>query len=435
VAARTALKFLELSCERNGIEIRRCVVSTITLALVLLAASTAVAQSQPADSAADHAAHWREDLHVLSATLPAKQKDFEKLYPRFPADIESLDHDIPKLADGEVVLRLMKIMASANVAHNQVQSPVDMGFSPRLPLTFAWYAEGLAVRTASAQYETAIGLRVLKIGDKTPEQALTELAPYISHENEVGLRTGSAGLLRTKAVLEHLGVTDSEGQVALLLEKPDGTSFRLTVKGAAIPARNLISHTPSPVPAYLSHPEEQYYWSQYLEDSATLFIQYNSCENDPKFRFSEFAHKALADADAHNVQRVVIDLRGNGGGDSRVIGPLKSGLRQRLTKVGHIYVLIGPGTFSSAVENAIELRADLHATLVGEAPGMKPNTYGEVKTITLPNSKLKVVYTTKWIRSTDGSDDILTPDILAPRKLSDALSGRDAALEASLAAR
>jgi hypothetical protein len=131
----------------------------------------------------------------------------------------------------------------------------------------------------------------------------------------------------------------------------------------------------------------------------------------------------------------VIDLRQNGGGDSRVIGPLKSGLAARLKAIGHVYVLIGPMTFSSAVDNAMDLHRDLHATLVGEAAGGQPAGYGEIKTLTLPNSKIVVQYTTKFFGAAKGVDPLaLNPDLGAPRLWADALAGRDPVLEAAIAA-
>ena len=145
-----------------------------------------------------------------------------------------------------------------------------------------------------------------------------------------------------------------------------------------------------------SQPDRKYYWHQYLRDSGTLYVQYDICKNDPQLSFNDFAKQVLADADANKPSQVVIDLRKNGGGDSRVIRPLKSGLAERHVKV---FVLIGPNTFSSGTDNAIELRHDLHATLVGEPTGGKPSSYGEVMTITLPSSKLVVRYTTKWFGS------------------------------------
>src|SRR5579863_1238183 len=126
--------------------------------LLTIAACAALGQ----EPAAERTAHWREDLQSLSTAISAKgtsvdlhrgiatrgQKDFEKLYPRFRTDIKALDADIPRLTDGEIVLRLMKIVASANVAHNLVQTPIGLGFFSRLPIAFVWYADGLAVMEA-----------------------------------------------------------------------------------------------------------------------------------------------------------------------------------------------------------------------------------------------------------------------------------------------
>jgi C-terminal processing protease CtpA/Prc len=277
---------------------------------------------------------------------------------------------------------------------------------------------------------------VLKIGEKTPEQILSELAPYISHENQVWLRANAPGMLRPGAVLQHLGVMAPDGQVILRLQKPGGAEFSLPVRPGD-PRTKMVSLTEAlnvPTPLFRTHPK-QYYWHQYLEDSNTLYVQYNVCANDPKLRFSDFADKVLADADSHKVTRVVIDMRQNGGGDSRVIRPLKNGLEQRLAKVGRVFVLIGPGTFSSGTDNAVELHRNLHATLIGEPTGGMPSSYGEVKYIDLPNSKLRVQYTSKWFGSRkDSEPDSLAPDVLAPRKLEDTLLGRDSALEAALAA-
>ena len=404
-----------------------------------------------AESPSGREAHWREDLQFLESKFSAKgytvdmsrgvstrgQKDFEKLYPTFTSDIAALEAEISKLSDAEIVLRLMKLVASANVAHNVVQTPIGLGFFSRLPITFTWYADGLAVMGAASGYEKALGTRVLKIGGKTPEEILAALTPYVAHENDIWVRESSTQLLRARAMLDHLGVTDSEGRVVFTLEKPGDEPFTLTVPTGdprlTIGTTDEVLHLPTPL--FRTHPRS-FYWHQYLDDSGTLFIQYNVCANDPKSPFADFARAVLADADSKSVKRVVIDLRWNGGGDSRVIRPLKSGLAGRLGKLGSIYVLIGARTFSSGADNAMELRDALHAKLVGEPTGAKPSSYGEVKYVTLPNSKLKVQFTSKWFGSESKSEpQTLVPDVPAPRSLADALAGRDPALEAALAAK
>ena len=85
------------------------------------------------------------------------------------------------------------------------------------------------------------------------------------------------------------------------------------------------------------------------------------------------------------------------------------------------------------MDNAAELRAALHAKLAGEATGGKPSSYGEVKVVELPNSKLKVQFTSKFFGShKDSEAGELTPDIVVRRSLADALAGRDPVLDAVL---
>jgi hypothetical protein len=178
-----------------------------------------------------------------------------------------------------------------------------------------------------------------------------------------------------------------------------------------------------------------FYWYEYLPDTHTLYLQYRKCANEPGNPFGEFTKNLFAFADSHPVQRVVVDLRFNGGGVSSIIKPLVDGLNSRpaLTAKGHLYTLIGSHTFSSAMFAAMDFRAGLHAILVGEPAGNKPNHYGEQQYFLLPNSKLKVLYSTKHFRLTQDADPAtLEPDIAVSRSFDDFLAGRDPVLEAAL---
>jgi hypothetical protein len=396
-------------------------------------------------------ANWRQDIEFMIDGLGATgrtvdlqrgistrgQIDFAKLYPAAPlhAALETLYADIPRVPDSEIVLQIMRLIAMAHVAHNTVHLPLNLGFYDRLPVFFRWYSDGLAVIAASPEYSDDLGARVLSMGGKEPIQLLSELAPYVSHENDVWLRQQSPQLLRTAAALRHLDLLNADGKVSMTLQKGQAPPFTIQMKpGDPNPPQRLLLTDTLHVPTPLFRSQSKAYWYQYLEDSQTFYIQYNQCANDPKFRFSEFAAKALADLDSHPVRRVVIDLRQNGGGDSGIISPLQRGLASRLKKVGPVYVIIGASTFSSAELNAIDLHRILHAKLVGEPTGGKPNSYGEIKTLTLPNSKLVVQYTSKWFGSSHEDPAALQPDIPAPYSLADLIAGRDPSLAAAISA-
>lgn len=363
------------------------------------------------------------------------QLDFDKVYPTFKADIATLESEVPNLTDGEIILRLMKIVTSAHIAHNRVVPPISSGFVSRLPLSFEWFSDGLAVTAASADYRDALGAHVVKMGGKTPEEVLAAIAPYISHVNEIQLKANSSDFLRLRIMLRRAGALDDNGNLALTLQKPGAAPFALTVP-TSVHIEPLLSMYDEPSASHslwMSHAPTEHYWYQYLSDSRTLFVQYNSCENDAKLPFKDFAAKVLADLHSQPVERVVIDMRLNGGGDSRIINPLKNGLADWKRKSGGLFVLIGRYTFSSALDNAATLHDRLHATLVGESTSGARSGYGEVKVAVLPNSKLQVRFTSKWWGSHEKAEqDVLVPDIPAPLSLADATSGRDPVLEAAI---
>ena len=67
---------------------------------------------------------------------------------------------------------------------------------------------------------------------------------------------------------------------------------------------------------------------------------------------------------------------------------------------------------------------------MGEPTGGKPNTYGEVRTFELPNSKLVVAYSTKYFRLIKSADPpSVIPDQLIETSSADYFAGRDPVLE------
>jgi len=100
---------------------------------------------------------------------------------------------------------------------------------------------------------------------------------------------------------------------------------------------------------------------------------------------------------------------------------------------GNLFVIIGRGTYSSALQNAITLQKDTSAILIGEPTGGKPNHYGEVRYFKLPNVGLLVQYSTRyWLNYPDSDPATLKPEIPAIPTTYDLLAGRDPALEVIL---
>ena len=106
-------------------------------------------------------------------------------------------------------------------------------------------------------------------------------------------------------------------------------------------------------------------------------------------------------------------MRQNGGGDfTRGRDYIISEFRKRpaLTRRGTLYVIIGRWTFSAGMSNAADFRNDLHAILVGEPTGARPNGYQENRAFSLPNSHLDVSYSTRLYKFQEQDTPGIMPD-------------------------
>jgi hypothetical protein len=117
--------------------------------------------------------------------------DADKLIPpaKFRAEIKGIEDDIPHLPDSEIVLRLIHLVASAGVGHDSVLWTNGAYALHRYPLRFVWFSDGPAVTSATTEYESALGARVLRIGSMTPQQFESAAASYSSYENLSRLRS------------------------------------------------------------------------------------------------------------------------------------------------------------------------------------------------------------------------------------------------------
>jgi hypothetical protein len=436
---------LRLACYHGGTMKTRLLVG-------LLACWPICVIAQAIDTPVARLARWNHDIDVFVQAFSARdssvdviggnssrgQLNFEKLYPPkiFTAQVSALRQSVLVRSDAEIVLELASIVSSAHVAHSSVEIPSSMGFENTLPVQFRWFSDGMIVWLATPAYKQIIGLRVARVGSMTPEDLEKAVAPFVSYENEAWLRWSAPGMMTLRPVLDALHLIDADGCVTLTLDRSGDTQLEVKLPFIDNPKPwiGVFEALRTPMPRSFRQ-RSRNYWYSFLDDSQTAYINYGLCAEDPKLPFAEFVHSMIADLDEKPVRRVVIDLTRNGGGDTTVIHPLLQALKAHPERMGKIFVLIGPQTFSAAMLNALRLKLELHATLVGEPTGGKPAFYEFLDVLTLPNSKLRIRYTGRYHPAPKGMDGpALVPDIAASMSRADLLAGRDPALDAAIQA-
>ena len=393
------------------------------LAALLLAPSALAAQLP--DSAV-RVARWREDLRVLATELPRRHRHaFARTTRReFEGAVAALDSAIPALDDGQLRMRFLRLAAMLRDGHTSVALPRP---AMRLPVAIYWFDEGPRVIAATPEHQDLVGHRLVALGERPIAEVLDTLARFLPHENDMAFREVAAQALVLPSLLRDAGLAGDSSLVVASLEGPEGTR---TVTLGAVPLATEFRpvHGEAPTPLYRQRSREKY-WFAWIPERSTIFVKYNQCRDSTAFRAMTDSIFRLADS--AGATRIVVDLRHNAGGDSRVVRPLVEGIRSRraLNRRDALFVVIGRQTFSSGFLAALAFRRNTNATLLGEPVGARPNNYGEVKRFTLPNSALEVSYSTKYFRTVDGDPAYFEPDVRVPLTMDAALAGRDPALD------
>lgn len=386
---------------------------------------------------------WRYDLALLAREIKRKHYDpFKKVTrEQFDAAVRKLDGDIPHLTDEQIIVGFMKLMAGCGDGHTHLSSGGGRG-RKNAPVRFLLFEEGLFVVAADKRFADLAGARVLKIGDHTPAAVLEALDPVISQDNTMWPRFVGPDMMSRAWLLNGLGLISRPDRLPLTVRDRDGTERSVELPadagdptGSWVWVRKLSG---TPPPLYLKN-QDRPYWFEYLPDSKTVYFQFNAVQNDPKEPLDKFSKRLFEFIDSHDVDKLVIDMRLNGGGNNFLNRPLVHDLIRcrKVNQRGKLFVIIGRRTFSAAMNGATDIELNTEATFVGEPTGSRPNFVGESVPLLLPYSKIRgTISDLYWERSV--AMDYRTwipPTIYTPPTFADYAAHRDPAMEAILAYR
>jgi hypothetical protein len=264
----------------------------------------------------------------------------------------------------------------------------------------------------------------------------------IAHDNESDARERVPIFLGTPEALEALNITRSATEIPLVMEK-DGKQFKVTLPRDEAPITRRIDwklpdgwiDARTATPLWLKNTDKSF-WSEYLPDSRTMYVQYNAVYPQGDVLPGAFFREALKEAETKGAEKFVVDARLNNGGNNGFNRQIIHAFirSDRFNQRGKLFTIIGRRTFSAAQNFVNHMELNTQTLFVGEPTGGRPNHYGDNVPLVLPNSKLEIRLSTLWWQDVDPRDtrQWRAPDIATAMTFAEYRDGKDPALQAIL---
>ncbi len=353
----------------------------------------------------------------------------------FETAVKALNDRIPSASVEEILTGFMRIVAMVKDGHTGL-FPAEYFRSGIFPVRFYLFDDGVFIQRAAPQYAGLAGAKVIKIGDLPAGEAFSRAATLAGADNEMGIRENAPLFLAIPEILIGTGIIASKQDLRLVVET--GGKLRTVTIKRAFSVNELIrapadwADAAAKKPLYLQHTEYNY-WFEYLKDARIVYVQQNAVVNKQDETVAAFYERVMKFVDANPVDKLVIDLRRNGGGNNGLNRPVVIGLiKSRINERGKLFVITGRATFSAAQNFVNELEKYTNATFVGEPTAGRPNHYGDGRSVTLPNSRLNVQISTLYWQDMDPRDNRqwTAPQVAAPLTAADYSKGNDPAMKA-----
>jgi tetratricopeptide (TPR) repeat protein len=396
------------------------------------------AQTPPAKLTA---AQWQADVRFLGDELPRRHKNAYHRMKReeFEAAVNHLHKAVPTMTDDEIAVGLMKLVAMVRDGHTSL-NPTPFLRSGVYPIRLYRFSDGMYVRAAAPAYADLVGVKVVRIGAMSIDEAMVAVAPVVSADNEMGVMEMAPILLALPEIVSGLKITTDKQKLDITVTKdgkervasvrPEGSIRNLMAQ----PADWVDAASKTNVPFYMTRLGD-WFWFEYIKDQRIVYVKQDAVQNKPDLTLADFYKRVFDFIEANPVDKLVIDLRNNGGGNNGLNTPVIINLiRSKINKRGHLFVITGRQTFSAAQNFVNQLEKWTEAIFVGEPTADHVNMYGDNRPFTLPNSGIVVRASTLWWQDLDPRDERkwTAPEIAADLSADDYRLGRDPMLQAVL---
>ena len=412
-----------------------------------------------------------QDIEYLAKFLDYDRSFDEASRAEFEQLVTSSRQEAESMSLADLYLLAARATALADNGHTGMGIwPVRSKFNS-VGVRYFHFQDGLYVVRALAEHEDLIGGRVIEIDGQPIDSVITELNSYAGG-TEDWRKLNAAMLLESAEIMHAAGLAESPSGYSLTVEDQEGSTLQVdltayvpradgpapetkawkTLDAAAWPVegdewvRSLGSKSGDEVPLYLRNIDQRFMWERLQGDGGYLRLQ--AILNTDEQSLAAFLDENIGPLSEGSLPYLVVDLRGNDGGDFAVFVEAAKWLPDKVADDGHLYILVGSQTFSAAINGTALLKyyGGEKVSIIGSPMGDREQYWSEWgRDFRLPNSDFKVTYTTGYHDWANGCEEhpycftqvikhgvkagSLTPDQIIEPEYADYAAGRDVVME------
>jgi hypothetical protein len=371
-------------------------------------------------------AQWHEDARALGLELPKHHANafFSLSKAGFNAEVAALDKRANTANGDEMFVGLQQIAKSIGDGHTGIVAPADRRV---MPLEINRFGGDFRITAVGPGLERALGTRILKVGGMPVSLVWARVMTLTPRAELKELREADALVYLARGYALHgLDVIADRNHAVYTLKDDFGRVFDLDVQGLKPGEDAKLKSLASPT-ALRSQKPDTPFWCENLAREHAVYCAWHSYQD-----LHANARAMFALIDSARPHKLIIDMRDNGGGDntvgySELVKPIET--RADINARGHLYVLIGPLTFSAAMNNAAQFQDETKAVLVGQTIGERPNSYQEPRQFRLSNSHLVVRASTLWYAFRKKGPNVVAPEKEIIPAWNDTKAGHDPVLD------
>ena len=368
---------------------------------------------------------WRQDINFIINTI-------EEVHPNpywritkesFLSKKNELLKELKGMSPTDIQVRMIQLVASIQDGHSSLSPYGPNGFKSIFPIRTYQFTDGLFITAISKEYEELAGAEILKIGHLDTPSALHLISTLWTNENEFEKLNGAVFYLTSPEALKSLKIINDINVLTLTVRLRSGEEQTISIRRIEqefdlsfiywgemwgpgeieyvtgidfLNSNSYYDQENVDLPLHLRY--RSTFWFKYLEKERLIYLQINSMGDSRKESLSSFLNRLWAEVDTKPVDKFVLDIRYNVGGDGSRVNDILHGFikRDEINKSDKLFTVLGRATFSAGVNLASAMKDHTNTTFIGSPAGAYHNHNGDAETFVLPNSKMELQVSTSW---------------------------------------